>query len=112
MVVLDPEALAFASMALPPQVKRGQHGITLVAMAASGNGEPIIEMARKLDAKVLLLEPSLALEHLVQDGVAMLAGKLRRQGIPCKRIASIPAPPLALAAIADGLWAGDEAFGG
>ncbi len=112
VIVLDPEALAFASMALPPQVKRGQHGITLVAMVAPGIGEPIIEMARKLDAKVLLLEPSLAPEHSVQDGVAILAGKLKRQGIPCKRIASIPTPPLALTEIAVGLWAGGEALDG
>jgi len=38
--------------------------------------------------------------------------KFQRQRIACKCIASIPAPPLASAEIAVGLWAGGEALGG
>lgn len=43
---------------------------------------------------------------------AAFAGRLKQQGIPCQRMASIPALPLALAGLANGLCASDEAVDG
>lgn len=104
VVVLDTEALAFASMALPRRVERGHHGVTLAVMALLGDTGPVVDLASKLDAKVILVEPAESVGASPGSDLTLLMGRLQRAGLPCMRVPSVPAPPVPLWQIANEIW--------
>ncbi len=104
VVILDAEALGFASMALPHRVERRQNRVTVAAMAAAGDNASVVDLARKLDALVLLVGPAPTDGAGPAQDAAHLAGLLKRAGIPFRQVASVPAPPVPLGLIADELW--------
>lgn len=104
VLILDAEALGFAVMALPHRVERRQNRVTLAAMVAAGDNGSVVELARKLDALVILVGPAPTDGAGPARDAAHLAGLLKRAGIPFRQVASVPAPPVPLGLIADELW--------
>lgn len=105
VVVLDREALGFAVLALPERVERGRHRVTVAVMSpSSGEAASVVELARKLDAPVLLFGTLPADGSAPLPEAALLAGLLNQAGIECHPVAAIPAPPVPLASIAQEIW--------
>jgi len=105
VVVLDREALGFAVLALPERVERGQHRVTVAVMSPpAGEAASVVELARKLDAPVLLFGAVPVDGAAPPQEATLLAGLLNRAGIVCQPVASIPVPPVPLAAIAQEIW--------
>ena len=107
VVILDREALGFAVLALPERVERGRHRVTVAVMSpSSGEAASGVELARKLDAPVLLFGTVPADGSAAAPEAALLAGLLNRAGIDCQPVTSPPAPPVPLAAVAREIWGG------
>ena len=107
VVILDREALGFAVLALPERVERGRHRVTVAVMSpSSGEAASVVELARKLDAPVLLFGTVPADGSAAAPEAALLAGLLNRAGIDCQAVTSPPAPPVPLAAVAREIWGG------
>ncbi len=105
VVVLDWEALGFAVLALPERVERGQHRVTVAVMSSpAGEAASAVELARKLDAPVLLFGTAPADGSVPPPEATLLAGLLNQAGIVCQPVAAIPVPPVPLAAIAQEIW--------
>ncbi len=105
VVVLDREALGFAVLALPERVERGPHRVTVAVMSpSSGEAASVVELARKLDAPVLLFGTAPADRSAPLPEATLLAGLLNRAGIDCQPVPAIPAPPVPLAAVAQEIW--------
>ncbi len=104
VVVLDREALGFAVLALPEHVERGPHRVTVAVMSPPpGEAASLVELARKLDAPVLLLGTASDGSAALPEGT-LLAGMLNQAGIPCHRAVVTPVPPVPLVAIAQEIW--------
>ena len=103
VVIVGAEALAFAATELPERVERGQHGVTVVVISAFGDHGQIVELVRKLDAKVVLVEPSDVPASPGPD-LALLAGRLGRAGLPCLRVPAVSVPPVPLGEVANEIW--------
>ena len=107
VVVLDREALGFAVLALPERVERGPHRVTVAVMSPSSDeAASVVELARKLGAPVLLFGTTPADRSASRPEATLLAGLLRRAGIDCQPVTSIPVPPVPLAAVAREIWGG------
>ena len=105
VVVLDREALGFAVLALPERVERGRHRVMVAVMSpSSGEAASVVELARKLDAPVLLFGTLPADGSAPLPEAALLAGLLNQAGIECHPVAAIPAPPVPLASVAQEIW--------
>jgi len=84
VVVLDREALGFAVLALPERVERGQHRVTVAVMSPpAGEAASVVELARKLDAPVLLFGAAPVDGSAPPQEATLLAGLLNRAGIVC-----------------------------
>ena len=104
VVVLDREALGFAVLALPERVERGPHRVTVAVMSPPPReAASLVELARKLDAPVLLLGTAVDGSAALPEGT-LLAGLLNQAGIPCHRVVATPVPPVPLVAIAQEIW--------
>ncbi len=104
VVVLDREALGFAVLALPERVERGPHRVTVAVMSPPpGEAASLVELARKLDAPVLLFGTASDGSAALPEGT-LLAGLLNQAGIPCHRAVATPVPPVPLVAIAQEIW--------
>ena len=106
VVVLDGEALGFAALSLPWHVERRQHRVTLAVMPAFGDDGSVVELARRLDALVVLVEEAATGISRRHSGTALLAGMLKRAGVLCQQVTPVPAPPVPLGMIAYELWGG------
>lgn len=106
VVVLDGEALGFAVLSLPGRIERRQHRVTLAVMPAVGDDGSVVELARRLDALVVLVEEAATGVSRRPSGTALLAGMLKRAGVPCEQVTPVSAPPVPLEMIAYELWAG------
>ena len=106
VVVLDGEALGFAALSLPRRVERRQHRVTVAVMPDVGDDGSVVELARRLDALVVLVGEAATGVSRRPSGTALLAGLLKRAGVPCQQIAAAPAPPVPLGMIAHELWGG------
>ncbi len=105
VVVLDREALGFAVLALPERVERGPHRVTVAVMSPpAGEAMSVVELARKLDAPVLLFGTAPADGSAAPPEATLLAGLLNQAGIACQPVTSIPVPPVPLVAIAQEIW--------
>ena len=107
VVVLDREALGFAVLALPERVERGPHRVTVAVMSpSSGEAASVVDLARKLDAPVLLFGTAPADGSAPLPEATLLAGLLNQAGIDCHPVAAIPAPPVPLTLVAQEIWGG------
>ena len=70
----------------------------------AGEAMSVVELARKLDAPVLLFGTAPADGSVAPPEATLLAGLLNQAGIACQPVTSIPVPPVPLVAIAQEIW--------